>query len=71
MPTRKEDRMHPDIRKSFQDAQKSGGKKDPRGSGTSCEKPHEESCDPDKDVHEASEESFPASDPPGSHTFTH
>lgn len=29
----------------------------------------EETCHPDEDVHEASEESFPASDAPGSHVF--
>jgi hypothetical protein len=29
-----------------------------------------QTCHPDEDIHEASEESFPASDPPGSHIFT-
>lgn len=31
---------------------------------------HARGANPDEEVHEASEESFPASDPPGSHTFT-
>ncbi len=61
--------MQPDIKKNFEEAAcgKGGKQEKPAKCGENAIK----SVHPDEDVHEASEESFPASDPPGSHIFTH
>ena len=57
--------MQTDIRQEFQQAGKTVTAPPAR-----TKKIKREKSALDEDVHEASEESFPASDPPGSHIFT-
>lgn len=57
--------MQPDIRQDFRQA--SRGATAPAGEAPPK---HVASPHPDADVHESLEETFPASDPAGSHTFT-